>query len=455
MSNKVFGTSLLNKNNVFVVFVLVVFVFRIASTPTANASYLLIAAFAMLGRAQAIQALALSWLFTMISSGIAAEATLGSVGRYVVIAAAATSVFYRSIMIVNRTPIKLITLATLLLGLFFVAHSLLFSSIVDVSVFKALSWLLVMMTLISAWSGLNEVDRKVLESQIFGGLILVMLVSLPLLGLELGYLRNGRGFQGILNHPQAFGPTMALLGAWAASQLFAQKKPSWRIVALVVACFVLVVLSQARTAGLALILGVGIAVILAPSLSGYSIRSVLPGLRSMRVHLVLAIVVAGTIISGPQLSAFITDYIVKGGHATSLVDAYDLSRGRLMQQMWNNINDDAILGIGFGIASNPAEMVVDRDPVLGLPISASIEKGVLPLAVLEEVGIIGFAAVAVWVWLLMRRSSRGGVAPLAVALTALLLNMGESTLFSPGGLGLLSLILLGWAFASGQTRMKQ
>jgi hypothetical protein len=44
---------------------------RIASTPTANLSYLVIVGYALLGRAQAIQALALSWLFTMLSPGIA------------------------------------------------------------------------------------------------------------------------------------------------------------------------------------------------------------------------------------------------------------------------------------------------------------------------------------------------------------------------------------------------
>ena len=54
--------------------------------------------------------------------------------------------------------------------------------------------------------------------------------------------------------------------------------------------------------------------------------------------------------------------------------------------------------------------------------------------------------------MLMRRSARGGLVPVTVGLTALLMNMGEATLFSPGGMGLLSLILLGWAFASSQAR---
>ena len=112
------------------------------------------------------------------------------------------------------------SVATLLIGQFFVVPSFIISPIVDVSVFKVLSWTMVMTTLIAAWLGLGGVEREFLSRQIFGMLILVMPVSLPMLALPVGYLRNGTGFLGLLNHRQAFGPTMALLGAWSASQMF-------------------------------------------------------------------------------------------------------------------------------------------------------------------------------------------------------------------------------------------
>jgi hypothetical protein len=57
--------------------------------------------------------------------------------------------------------------------------------------------------------------------------------------------------------------------------------------------------------------------------------------------------------------------------------------------------------------------------------------------------------ISLWVLMLLRGSSRGGLAPFAVCLTALLLNLGENTLFSPGGFGLLPIVLFGWAYASG------
>jgi hypothetical protein len=425
---------------------------RMASPETASLSFLFLAAYALFGRAQAIRALGLAWLFTMLNPGLAPEATMTSAARYAVLLGAAISVFLRSLLPEMRIRIRSVTFATIMLGLFFVIHSLFFSTIAGVSVLKAASWMLVASTLIAAWAGLAAEERDALARQVFGGLVVLMIVSLPLLVMPQGYLRNGMGFQGVLNHPQAFGPAMALLGAWAASQILGQRKPRWLDVALLGGCFVMVLLSEARTAGLALILGVGVAVILTPGLSGHSVRAVLPGLRSTRVRLLAMMALLGVVLAGAQLESVMTHYIAKSGRAetSSLIAAYEKSRGGLIGRMWANIQDKPFQGIGFGIASDPATMKIQRDPVMGLPTGAPIEKGVLPLAVLEEVGLIGFSAVTAWVLMLLRRSSGGGVAPAAVGLTALLLNMGEATLFSPGGMGLLSLVLIAWAFACGQ-----
>jgi len=107
-----------------------------------------------------------------------------------------------------------------------------------------------------------------------------------------------------------------------------------------------------------------------------------------------------------------------------------------------NIVVKPFTGIGFGIASDYLSMDIVRDPILGLPISAPIEKGVTPLMVLEEVGIIGFILFAIWIWILIRRSIVNGASAFLVMTTLLLLNLSEATLFSPGGAGLLILILL-------------
>lgn len=422
-------------------------VLRVATVPTANVSYLLIALYALLGRAQAIQALALSFVFNMLSPGVAAEATAFSIGRYAVLTGAAMSVLLRSdvlrVMRVSR-PV----LATLLLGGLIVIHSLVVSPFKDVSVMKALSWTVATSTILSAWAGLSGAARSMVARQVFGGLIAILIVSLPLTVMPLGYLRNGTGFQGVLNHPQAFGPVMGLLGAWAGGRILATSRPSWWLVALFGACLTMVLLSEARTAGIAPIIGILLAAVAGQAIARRRLGDFAPGLRSRRVHLVAGVAFMAVLICGPALSERLGQYLSKRTDSSSLADAYDASRGALIERMWTNIKAHPLRGIGFGIASDPADMMVDRDSVLGLPTGAAIEKGVLPLAVLEELGVLGAIAVMMWIWMLVRRSARvGGIASLAVILTALLLNMGESVLFSPGGLGLLLLILIGWALS--------
>lgn len=440
----------LRRGHLWAVVLLAALTMRIASEATASLSYLVIAGYALLGRTQAIQALALSWLFSMLNPGLAPLASAAAVGRYAVLAAATLAILRLSIVPGRRKRSSSMVFATLLLGVFLVIHSFLFSPLVDVSVLKAVSWTVAMATLVAAWTGLAADERDSLVRQLFTGLIVLMVVSLPFLALPVGYLRNGSGFQGVLNHPQVFGPTMALMGAWAASQLFGQNRPPWAAVVLVAASLVLVILSEARTGGLAMVLGVAITVLVAPALAGRSIRTMLPGLRSPRVGVVTAVALAGMLVAGSMLSERLDAYISKRGGGSNLAQAYETSRGAQIERMLGNIQKMPLQGIGFGIASDAQSMAVQRDPVFDLPISATTEKGVLPLAVLEEIGLFGFMFFAAWIWLLVRRSARGGVPALAVCLTALLINMGESTLFSPSGFGLLLLILLGWAFASGQ-----
>lgn len=418
---------------------------RLASDSSASASFLVLSVYALLGRAQAIQALALSWLFTMLNPGIAPATEGAWLGRFIVIGAAAASVLFRSGFFRREMKVTPIVAGTLLLGVFLVIHSLFVSSLPSVSVLKAVSWSIVMATLLAAWAGLERDERHRTAESLFLGLIAVLLISLPLLFHSLGYLRNDRGFQGILSHPQAFGPVVALLGAWVTSRLIAESRPRLGFVLLSIVCPVLIFLSQARTAGASLVLGVAVAVILVPILGGRRILKTAPGLKSRRFALVAAAAFTGLVVMAPALNEQVQDFIAKGTPARTLTEAYSSARGRLMEEMLINIRSNPISGIGFGIASDPWAMEITRDPVFAVPIGAPVEKGVMPLAVVEEVGIPGATLISIWLFVLLRRSARVSITSLAVVSTGLLLNLGESTLFSPGGIGLIFLILLAWA----------
>ncbi|MNK71432.1 O-Antigen ligase [compost metagenome] len=421
---------------------LVAVLLRVASESTASLSYLFLAAYALFGRAQVIQAFVLSWLLTMLNPGLAPDSSGLSAGRYLVIFAGAVSVGFRSRIAVEFS-IRKLSFFTLLLGIFLLAHSVLFSAAVDFSILKAMAWVVVVLTLLSAWQGLSMQGRKILFDQLQTLLVVLMLVSLPLLVIPtIGYLRNGTGFQGVLNHPQAFGPTIALVGTLVGGRLLGEKKPRWRDIALLGLCFVLVVLSGARTAGLAMVAGLVGAAALSPIFAGVSRSRMVPGLRSQRFQILLVLSFVGVIAAGPVLVDRITNYLFKQSDASTLFDAAEASRGFLVQKMIVNIEDNPLVGIGFGIASELADMEIERDSILGLPLSAVVEKGVMPIAVLEELGIFGAAAVLAWLFVVLRRGARAGVQKFAVLITLLMVNFGESMFFSVGGMGMLLLVLL-------------
>jgi hypothetical protein len=442
------------RNRWRIVLIAFVVLLRIVSEPTIYISFAVLSAYALFGRTQAIQALGLTWLFSMLNSGVVPEVEFTTIGRYLVIAASSISVLLRSGFPMDMSRIGLPVFSTLALGAFIVLHSILFSPVMDVSLLKAILWMIVMVTLISAWNRISETERGSCIVQLFNGLAVVMALSLLLAMHPVGYLLNSTGLQGIMNHPQAFGSTMALLGSWAAARVISARRPAWSVVGLLMLCIVSVILSESRTAGMSLMLGISVAVLILPACTHKSIRILFPALLSGRMYFVVGATLIAVFAAGPMLADRASSFVAKSGRADvgNIAEAYEVSRGPLMKKMLNNVSNKPLQGIGFGIASAPSSMDVKRDALLGLPVGAAVEKGVLPLSILEELGIFGFAAVVAWLWMILRRSARGGIVPLAIVTTGLVLNLGESTLFSTGGMGLLSTILFAWALNSDAKR---
>ncbi len=435
----------------FIVFALLLTGLRLASSATADLAHLLLVIYALRGREQAIHALLLSWLFVTMSPGIAPSSPYSGLLRYAIVFAAMFSVFRRK---KRRSPAQArkFLMLTVFAGVFLLLHSMAVSAIPGVSILKAFSWTMTIMTLLVAWQGLNTESLKRVEWHLFGLLMALLIGSLPFFFSPIGYLVNGTGFQGVLNQPQAFGPAMAVLGTWAAARMFSEQKPSWWVIALLGVCIVVIMASEARTAGFSLVLGVGLSLLLSPIFAGRSFRSMTPGLRSRRVMAMSFLVLVAGVAMAPVIGEKVHHYVTKSGRADAgdIVEAYDDSRGALIRLMLQNVREHPFTGIGFGIGSIPGAMQIRYDPLFHLPISAPVEKGVTPIAVMEELGVFGAALFGWWIFMLLKGSARSGLVPFAVCLAILLINMGEATLFSPGGMGMLYLNVLAWAYARGQ-----
>lgn len=406
---------------------------------TAEISFFIIAGYALLGKQQAIQALALLFLFTMISSGIAPDVELVSLIRYIVIISAFLSIFLR----ISFLKYHFIALCTLGFAVFVLIHSLFFSKFADLSILKIVSWTIIVITLLKAWGELNELEHERMKKWIISFFLFISLSSLPFLLIpEIGYKNNQSGFQGVLNNPQAFGILIALVAAIFFGHFFEKNKFSWSLVSILFVLCLLIFFSKARTASLSLFLGLPISLLFFFILSFLRKKSLLLIFRRKSFFFILFLMLFLLFIF--EIIEPINNFLYgkNTSNINNLFESYKESRGILFQPMIENINKNFITGIGFGIASDPLSMNIQRDPFLNLPIGAPVEKGTIYIAILEELGIFGFILFIIWVFILFYKAAISSLGSMIIMVTILLINIGEAVLFSIGGMGLPVLILL-------------
>ncbi len=89
-------------------------------------------------------------------------------------------------------------------------------------------------------------------------------------------------------------------------------------------------------------------------------------------------------VSTGKLGSVLTDYAFKGskGEVDSLGGAFYESRGSGVLSEWQNFTTHPLTGNGFGVFPD-GHFPVGVQYFAGIPISAPVEKGILPTAVLE------------------------------------------------------------------------
>lgn len=407
---------------------------------TADLSYLIIAAYALLGRQQIIESLFLGWLFSMLSSSIAPYAGSGTVLRFVIVLACFFSIILRT----NYKKIDGFTVITVGLGIFFSIHAVFFSQILMVSILKALNWTFVMLILLLAWRGMNSLEHEKTLEWVTQSLSIIVLISLLLflVSPNTGFVINSLFFQGILNHPQLFGLVVASFGAILIGQIFSKDGFKLLLIIKISICIALIILSGSRTAGLALFF----ALIISTLIFSTNVFKKIIFKKKISINILFFPIVFFLIvfswIFGFEIQNFISAYISKypDYDIKDILDVYRRSREVLYAPMLANIAEYPMTGIGFGLGSEPLSMNVKY--FKGIPISAPSEKGILPLSVLEEIGIFGFLFFSIWILILTSKAIAISFSSTLILLTILLFNLGESALFSPNGVGMLYLILI-------------
>lgn len=423
-------------------------ILRVASQPTSALAYVVLAGWALTGRRQAILSLFFCWLFNMISHVFCGSPLLAAQLRFVIFFAAAFSVLLHGPSRSSTTKVGGIAAATIPLLILIVVHSMVASLITDVSLLKSMMFSIVFMTVLCGWAWMAPAERHLTIQTIFGSLMLVVLFGLPMRLVGRGSLGSTNFFCGVIYHSQTMGIIAATVAAALTAQCLTIRPLRWWRVLLLGLAVVELYWTGSRASAVAMAGGVGLAFIGQLFGSVLFVRGENPRIVAARLGVAGLLFVLLMIVAGREFAGGMRQFVVKYGEKenASLLEQGMSTRQGLIDMMSENIRRHPLSGIGFGVGSTPDRRAnIVRDPYLGLPLMATVEKGVLPIVILEEFGIPLGVMVYFWIGLLALCASRGGIVPFAVFLTSMLTNLAESSYFAPGGVGLLAIILTGWA----------
>ena len=243
-------------------------------------------------------------------------------------------------------------------------------------------------------------------------------------------------FKGAFYHSQALGAIGALMLVYLFTlYLFAPYRYKWFTLFLALAMAFQLYLTASRT---------GMATAVIGCAATFSLAYVTPGTAHRRVRFYLSklqLAVMGGVgfilvffvnaFTGNSLGKGLISILLKYGDSEALSwEVLFKTRMPLIEFMIANFKTSPLTGIGFGTSYDPGFAAK------ATWYTAPIEKGVLPLAVLEETGLSGslffWSFIILFVIYLIRERNISGF---GIFVTLLVANLGEMMFFSFGGSG--------------------
>jgi hypothetical protein len=119
------------------------------------------------------------------------------------------------------------------------------------------------------------------------------------------------------------------------------------------------------------------------------------------------------------------------------------SRGHQIFDTLGLAEEHPLFGAGFGVnEDSESNMAANGAQLRGIPLSAPVEQGFLPLASVAQLGIVGSLFVLPFLYLIFRLARQESGEASALFTAVLGVNLGEMIFFSVGGIGLLMWIIL-------------
>ena len=238
-------------------------------------------------------------------------------------------------------------------------------------------------------------------------------------------------------HSQSMGPAAALLCAYLASvYLFAGHRNRWICLPLIGFLLYCLYLSGSRTGLGALIAGLatlGLLVVIRRSFRSQKLRLNIGRAKLLGLVVLGCVSVAALdITTGGRLTVGFVSFLAKKGRdveAVSLDDALSTRLGSI-ELSYHNFKQSPVFGIGFQVATT--EFFKENASLFYAP----VEKGFLPTAVLEEVGLVGTTFFVVFLTCFLYELIRDRNVPGTIMfVTMLVSNLGEASFFALAGHG--------------------
>jgi hypothetical protein len=401
------------------------------------ASYGLLFAWSLRGPRQTIESLLLAVFVSLLTPAFYVEFAPGVMARWGLLFFAAGLTLLRYRVRKHGMPAAVVWIALFMLVV--AGLSLRNSYLADASLAKLVTFGVGALTTLLAVQQCRD-KMESLTISLRSTLATIFVLSFPLIVTGAGYVRNGTGFQGLLSQPQAYAIILAPFVAWIGIQLYSGILRGYIWYGVLAISVLSLFQTHARTGVLAVCAGL---------LVGGFIHAMdrrKRGGKESNATLILSLSAAlcalGAIaIFYEPLVAALQTFITKGGEL-DLRTSFERSRGILIVRSWENFLLAPMTGIGFGMPSDPGRLVITY--IAGVPMFPSAEKGMLLVALLEEIGLIGMAFFVPLLASLFMPAIRVLNAPAAAfGIAAFATNFGESTFYSMGGIGVLL-----WVFMS-------
>ena len=290
-----------------------------------------------------------------------------------------------------------------------------------ISTFKVVSWAFIFCAVV--YEVYDDGEHDWIQTLTIN-LCVILVLSLFVLPLDVGYLRNGRGFQGLLNHPNMFGIICAL--CFCLLMNHGEKKPSFGRIAMILLCVICAFLSQSRTGLFSIVLLTAYALIISDM--------VLPEKIMAMIGLLVLVCIAVTlyILNDPDRTGSIWTFIFKG-HDENILYSREKQADMLMLRFSYNPS----IGTGFMAPYSRDYRSMD------LRMDLSVEPGNLILTLLGHTGVIGLLLFIMLFYYMFRNTQKD---KRIIFVMPFVLSMGEMVFFSSNNISILFYLLLGCCF---------